>query len=109
MLRSESIEEIMDIIRPESFYSEKHRLIFRAMTDLFSKNEPIDLLTLSSRLKERELLDQTGGMSYLTELVNAVPSSANAEYYAQMIQKKHLMGRAILAARRGKGRTELSA
>ena len=87
MLRSESLDEIMDIIRPDAFYSEKHRLIFRAMTDLFSKNEPIDLLTLSSRLKERELLDQTGGMSYLTELVNAVPSSANAEYYAQMIQK----------------------
>ncbi|KKR52159.1 MAG: Replicative DNA helicase, partial [Parcubacteria group bacterium GW2011_GWA1_40_21] len=98
MLRSESIEEIMDIIRPESFYSEKHRLIFRAMTDLFSKNEPIDLLTLSSRLKERELLDQTGGMSYLTELVNAVPSSANAEYYAQMIQKKHLMRKLIEAS-----------
>ncbi|MEK9182053.1 MAG: replicative DNA helicase [Patescibacteria group bacterium] len=98
MLRSESLDEIMDIIRPDAFYSEKHRLIFRAMTDLFSKNEPIDLLTLSSRLKERELLDQTGGMSYLTELVNAVPSSANAEYYAQMIQKKHLMRKLIEAS-----------
>lgn len=98
MLRSESLDEIMDIIRPESFYSEKHRLIFRAITDLFSKNEPIDLLTLSSRLKEREMLDQTGGMSYLTELVNAVPSSANAEYYAQMIQKKHLMRKLIEAS-----------
>ncbi len=98
MLRSESIDEIMDILRADSFYSEKHRLIFRAMTDLFSKNEPIDLLTLSSRLKEREMLDQIGGMSYLTELVNTVPSSANAEYYAQMIQKKHLMRKLIEAS-----------
>lgn len=98
MLRAESLEDVMDIIRPESFYSEKHRLIFRAITDLFSKSEPIDLLTLSSRLKERELLEQTGGMSYLTELVNAVPSSANAEYYAQMIQKKHLMRKLIEAS-----------
>ena len=98
MLRSESLDDIMDIIRPDSFYSEKHRLIFKAIADLFSKREPIDLLTLSSRLKERELLDQTGGMSYLTELVNAVPSSANAEYYAQMIQKKHLMRKLIEAS-----------
>lgn len=98
MLRSESIEDIMDIIRPESFYSEKHRLIFKAMMDLFLKNEPIDLLTLSSRLKERDLLDQTGGMSYLTELVNSVPSSSNAEYYGQMIQKKYLMRKLIEAS-----------
>lgn len=98
MLRSESLDDIMDIIRPDSFYSEKHRLIFKAIAELFSKREPIDLLTLSSRLKERELLDQTGGMSYLTELVNAVPSSANAEYYAQMIQKKHLMRKLIEAS-----------
>lgn len=98
MLRSESLEEIMDIIRPDAFYSEKHRLIFKAIMDLFSKNEPIDLLTLSSRLKERELLEQTGGMSYLTELVNAVPSSSNAEYYAQMIHKKHLMRKLIEAS-----------
>lgn len=98
MLRTESFEEIIDIIRPDAFYSEKHRLIFKAMMDLFSKNEPIDLLTLSSRLKERELLDQTGGMSYLTELVNSVPSSSNAEYYAQMIHKKHLMRKLIEAS-----------
>ena len=98
MLRSESLEDVMDIIRPDSFYAEKHRAIFKAIIDLFSKNEPIDLLTLSSRLKEREMLDRAGGMSYLTDLVNAVPSSSNAEYYAQMVQKKHMMRKLIEAS-----------
>lgn len=98
MLRSESLEDIMDIIRPDSFYAEKHRTIFKAIIDLFSKNEPIDLLTLSSRLKEREALNQAGGMSYLTDLVNAVPSSSNAEYYAQMVQKKYMMRKLIEAS-----------
>jgi len=98
MLRPEALPEIMDILRPEAFYSNKHRLIFTAMTKLYEKHEPIDLLTLSSRLKEAGDLDSVGGISYLTELVNTVPSSSNAEHYAEIVSKKYTMRRLIEAA-----------
>jgi replicative DNA helicase len=98
MLRPEAIHEIMDIIRADAFYAEKHRIIFQSMGELFQKNEPIDLLTLSARLTEKNQLDQTGGTNYLTELVNLVPSSANAEHYAEIVQKKYIMRQLIEAS-----------
>ena len=98
MLRPESLPEIMDILRPDAFYTDKHKTIFLAMMHLHDKREPIDLLTLSSKLKESIDLDRIGGMSYLTEIVNTVPSSSNAEHYASIIGKKHTMRRLIEAA-----------
>ena len=98
MLRPEALAEIMDILRPEAFYADKHKTIFEAMMHLYEKREPIDLLTLSSKLKESVDLDRIGGMSYLTEMVNSVPSSSNAEHYATIISKKHTMRRLIEAA-----------
>lgn len=98
MLRPEAIHEIMDIIKAEAFYSEKHRIIFQSMSELFQKNEPIDLLTLSARLTEKNQLDQINGTSYLTELVNLVPSSANAEHYAEIVQKKYVLRQLIEAS-----------
>jgi replicative DNA helicase len=98
MLRPEALVEIMDILRPEAFYSHKHKDIFVAMMDLYEKRDPIDLLTLSSKLKEKGELERIGGMSYLTELVNTVPSSSNAEHYAEIVQKKYTMRRLIEAA-----------
>lgn len=98
MLRPEALSEIMDIIRPEAFYMDRHKTIFSAMMDIFSKSDPIDLLTISSKLKENNRLDQVGGMSYLTEIIEAVPSSANAEHYAEIVQKKYTMRRLIEAA-----------
>lgn len=98
MLRPEAMYEIIDIVNGRSFYAEKHALIFEAMLELFSKREPIDLLTLSSRLKEKGLLDQIGGSSFLTELVSMVPSSSNVKHYAEIVQKKHMMRRLIEAS-----------
>ena len=98
MLRPEAIHEIMDIIRADSFYSEKHRIIFQSMSELFTKNEPIDLLTLSARLTEKNQLEIVSGTGYLTELVNLVPSSANAEHYAEIVQKKYVMRQLIEAS-----------
>ncbi len=98
MLRPEALVEIMDIIRPEAFYADKHKTIFEAMVHLYEKREPIDLLTLSSKLKESVDLDRIGGMSYLTEIVNVVPSSSNAEHYATIVSKKHTMRKLIEAA-----------
>src|SRR3989344_6519801 len=98
MLRPEAIYEIMDIISHTSFYAEKHGIIYETMMELFGKRSPIDLLSLSSRLKEKKLLDQIGGASYLTELVNTVPSSTNIKHYAEIVQKKYAMRRLIEAS-----------
>lgn len=98
MLRPEVMFEITDLVYPASFYSEKHRLIFETMLDLFSKRNPTDLLTVSARLKEKNILEETGGHSYLGEIINTVPSAANASYYAQIIQKKHIARNLIGAA-----------
>jgi len=95
MLRSEVLFDILDLISDDCFYSEKHRLIFKSMMDLFSKKEPIDLLTLATKLKENKQLDQVGGNDYLSELANAVPSSANAKHYAKIVHKKFMMRRLI--------------
>lgn len=87
MLNPEMMHDVSDIIVPESFYTEKHKIIFEAMLHLFTKNEPIDLLSVSTRLKTQKKLDQVGGNSYLTELTNIVPTASNAKYYADLIQK----------------------
>jgi len=98
MLKPEVINDVLDKLTHECFYSEKNRIIFYAMTEIYGKHEPIDLLTLSTRLSEKGQLDQVGGRSYITELVSDVPSASNAEYYAEAIRKKYLMRNLIDAA-----------
>jgi replicative DNA helicase len=98
MLKPDVLNDIISIVSHDSFYAEKHRLIYKAMLELFGKSEPIDLLSMSSRLSEQNMLEQIGGRSYLAELVNSVPSSANAKHYADIVQKKAMMRNLIEAA-----------
>src|SRR3989344_8421633 len=91
MLRKDAMHEVEDMISPESFYVEKHKKIFQAMLDLSSKNEPIDVLSLSTKLQEQKLLDNVGGNVYLAEIVNVVPSSTNVRHYADIVQKKYVL------------------
>ncbi len=98
MLRPEAIHEIIDTIMPASFYSERHRIIFETMLELFKKSTPIDLLSLPSRLKEKNRLDQVGGNSYIAELVHVVPSSANIKHYGDIVHKKKMMRNLIEAS-----------
>ncbi|PIQ91969.1 MAG: replicative DNA helicase [Parcubacteria group bacterium CG11_big_fil_rev_8_21_14_0_20_39_22] len=98
MLRPDAMYEVIDFIKEDVFYSEKHRIVWRSIFELFSKNTPVDLLSLSTRLKEKKQLDQIGGATFLTELVNTVPSSANVKYYAELVQKKHMMRNLIEAS-----------
>ena len=98
LLRPDAMNEVLDTISPHSFYAEKHRSIFMTMQELFNKGEPIDLVSLSTKLKEKSLIDRVGGPTYLAELVNFVPSAANLEHYGSIIQKKHKMRSLIEAA-----------
>lgn len=98
MLRPEAMHDILDLVAPESFYAEKHRLIYSSMLELFTKGNPIDVVSLSTKLKEKNEIAQIGGASYLSEIVNSVPSASNAVHYAEMVQKKFMMRRLIDAA-----------
>ena len=98
MLRPEAINEIIDFVNADSFYSERHRIIFKTMMELFSKSTPIDLLSISSRLGEKNMLEQVGGASFLAEIVQGVPSSTNAKHYSEIVQKKYMMRNLINTA-----------
>ncbi|MBP6883691.1 MAG: replicative DNA helicase [Candidatus Pacebacteria bacterium] len=98
MLRKDAMHEVEDMITQDSFYVEKHKMIFRAMLDLANKNEPIDMLSLSAKLREQKLLDAVGGSQYLAEIVNVVPSSTNIKHYADIVQKKYVLRSLIEAA-----------
>jgi replicative DNA helicase len=98
MLTPEVIYDIMDIVRPQSFYSERHRIIFEGMLELFGKATPIDLVSLTSKLKDNNQLDRIGGAAYLTQIVESVPGSTNAKHYAELVQKSSLLRGLINAA-----------
>jgi replicative DNA helicase len=98
MIRSEVMHDITDMVGESSFYSNQHRIIWASIFELHSKSSPIDILSLSSRLKEKNHLDQAGGMAYLTELINTVPSSTNAGHYADIVEKKHVLRELLRAA-----------
>lgn len=98
MLRPDALIEIVDTVSPEVFYAEKHRIIYTAMAELFGKSEPIDLVSLTSKLKEKNQLDQIGGASYVTDLVSSVPSAGNLNYYADVVHRKFMMRKLIEAA-----------
>lgn len=98
MLRKDAIQEIEDVITPESFYAEKHKIIYEAMLELVSKNEPIDMLSLSNKLSEKKLLESIGGNKYIAEIINLVPSSTNVRHYAEIVQKKYILRSLIEAA-----------
>ncbi|MEK7538332.1 MAG: replicative DNA helicase [Patescibacteria group bacterium] len=98
MIRPEGMYDVADVLTRESFYVEKHRMLFDAMIELHTRHEPIDLLSVSARLKERGKFDGIGGGSYLAELTDSVPSSTNAKYYAEMVQRKYILRTLIEAA-----------
>jgi len=98
MLDGNAILQVVDVLIPEDFYREDHSCIYNAMCDLFSQQAPIDVRSIGSRLKEKQELDKIGGHSYLTELVNSVPTVSNAKHYAEIVRKKSILRHLIEAA-----------
>ncbi len=97
MLRPQAIHEISDILSIDSFYTTKHGQIYSIMLELSSKGEPIDILSVSHKLKEKGLLDQIGGTAYLSELTDSVPASTNIKHYADIVAKKNILRKIIEA------------
>ena len=87
----EAINKIADFLRPEDFYNKAHQNIYKAIFALFERREPIDLLSISNKLEEVKLLDDVGGISYISSLAASVPTSAHVNSYAKIVQKKKML------------------
>lgn len=98
MLDKNAIYRVADIVKPDDFYRENHKIIYETMLELSAANQPIDILLVSSKLEEKNLLETIGGSSYLTELINSVPTASNIEHYADLIRKKRILRDLIAAA-----------
>ncbi|MFA6215230.1 MAG: replicative DNA helicase [Patescibacteria group bacterium] len=98
LIDKDAIIKIADTVSGDDFYKDSHRLIFETIKELYEKREPIDLLSLSSRLEERNQLETVGGRSYITSLANAVPTSSHVVHYAQVVGSKATLRRLIKAA-----------
>jgi replicative DNA helicase len=98
MLDKDAIIRVADLIKVGDFYKDGHNLIYQAMLDLYEEREPIDILSISNKMEEKEKLEQIGGSSYLASLVNAVPSASHIVHYARVVQKKATLRRLIKAA-----------
>ena len=85
LINNDAMNQIMDRLTPDSFYREAHGNLFEGMIDLYNRNEPIDLITLSQHLTEKNLLEQTGGVDYLASLVEAVSTSAGIRHHAEIV------------------------
>ncbi len=88
LLDKDALLKAADMVRVEDFYKDAHAKIFEAILELYSKNEPIDLLTLSTRLEDKGELEKIGGRSYLVALTNIVPTASNIVHYAQIVHHK---------------------
>ncbi|MDP2708728.1 MAG: replicative DNA helicase [bacterium] len=98
MIDKDAIIKIADILRPEDFYKDSHGLIYEAMRDLYARHEPIDILTLTSKLEEKNLLEGVGGRTYVAEIGNAVATASHVIHYANIIQRKATLRRLLSSA-----------
>ncbi|MCM3164394.1 replicative DNA helicase [Metabacillus litoralis] len=97
-LQPSSITLTSELLIPEDFYRASHQKIYNAMLDLSDKGEPVDLVTITAALADVNLLEEVGGVSYLSDLANSVPTAANIEYYAKIVEEKSILRRLIRTA-----------
>jgi len=90
MLERDAVSVVIDILDESSFYVDAHQKIYKAMLELFHNTEPVDILTVTDRLRKNGELDVVGGAFFVTELTNRVASSANVEYHARIVSQKHI-------------------
>jgi replicative DNA helicase len=86
LINNDAMNQVMDVLSADAFYREAHKNLFEGMIELYNNNEPIDLITLSQYLTEKNLFEKTGGTDYLTSLVDAVSTSAGIVYHAEIVR-----------------------
>ncbi|MDD4564419.1 MAG: replicative DNA helicase [Eubacteriales bacterium] len=98
LLDKEALYEVLEILKPEDFYSEMHKEIYSGIIELYRKGQPVDILTVSEELKKRKSLEMVGGRAYIALLSSVVPSTSNAGEYAKIIAEKAMLRMLISAS-----------
>jgi replicative DNA helicase len=98
LLDNQAAYQVVEILQEKDFYRESHRQIFESIIALLNRDEPADLVTLTNEMKQKGTLANIGGVTYLAQLVEAVPTAANVEYYAKIVKDKGILREVITAA-----------
>lgn len=98
MIDKDAVSSVSDLLLPSDFYKKAHSIIFDAFLRLWEKREPIDILSATAELKRTDHLKEVGGSSYLTELVNSVPTASHVEHYAKIVKEKSILRDLISAS-----------
>lgn len=98
MVSTDSVDQVMDLLTPQSFYDFKNRSIFEAMLDLFNERSPIDMLTVVEKMRQKGTLEEVGGPARLASLTQKVGTGANIEYYVRILQQKTIQRNLIEAS-----------
>jgi replicative DNA helicase len=98
MLDKDAIIKVADLVSEDDFYKDSHKLIFQTIKELYARHEPIDILSMTNRLEEKNILEAVGGRSYLAHLSNFVDTPSNVTHYANIIQRKATLRRLLNAA-----------
>ncbi len=98
LLDKDALSDVLEILKPEDFYNQMHQEIFRTIKELYGKNSPVDILTVSDELKKRKSLEMVGGRAYIALLSTQVPTTANVVQYAKIVEEKAVLRRLISTA-----------
>lgn len=100
LLSKDAIADVLETVRGQDFYRPSHELIYDAILDIFGRGEPADAITVADELTKRGNLQRAGGQAYLHELMQAVPTAANAGYYAEIVAERAILRRLVEAGTR---------
>lgn len=98
LIEKEAISKVAEMLQPEDFYREAHRLVYQAVQSLFNRNEAVDIITVTEQLRKEDKLEAAGGIAYVTSLANAMPTAANVMYHARIVEEKALLRGLITTA-----------
>ena len=98
LIKKDAIIEVQEILRPEDFYREAHKVAYEAMLKLTDSEEAVDIVTLTEELRKEEQLERVGGVRFVTDIANTVPTAANISYHAKIVKEKAELRRLIDAA-----------
>ena len=93
-----AMQKAIESVSPEDFYDEKNKKIFKSIIELSDESTPLDLTTLTAKLQKKKELNEVGGVEYLTEIVNFVPTASNIDYYINIVQESSILRRLITTA-----------
>ena len=91
LLEEDAISQAIELLNPNVFYKDSHKKIFSAISDIYSENKPVDLITITETLKVQGVLDEIGGASYIAALTQTVPTAANIKHYAKIVREKYIL------------------